>query len=347
MAINQFMRATLKALSYPELLDKKNGYRLQRKILNAAHPHMLRPFYMIWDREICAEDHTIPVRIFSPEVSGVFPVLLFFHGGGWVTGNIDSYDKVCTDMARITRHTVVSVDYQLAPEHRFPAAPEDCYLVARELFLHSDLLGITPSQITLIGDSAGGNLAAVVSQMARDRGEFLPERQILLYPATNNDHTENSPFESVRTNGKGYLLTSKRMVDYMALYRSCDEDLNNPYYAPILAKDFKNQPKTLIITAEFDPLRDEGEAYGQRLAQAGNSVEIHRIHDALHGFMSLNPSFKHVKKTYRYINAFLNAPCDSFGEVIAQTEEARGQLEKESVQPENQTENKEVNGLEP
>ena len=103
-----------------------------------------------------------------------------------------------TDMARLTRHTVVSVDYRLAPEHRFPAGPEDCYLAARELFTHSDLLGITPDQITLIGDSAGGNLAAVVSLMARDRGEFLPRQQILLYPATNNDHTENSPFDSVR-----------------------------------------------------------------------------------------------------------------------------------------------------
>ncbi len=339
MAINQFMRATLKALSYPELLDKKNGYRLQRKMVNAAHPHVLRPFYKIWDREVCAEDHSIPVRIFSPEMTGVFPVLLFFHGGGWVTGNIDSYDKVCTNMAKITRHTVVSVDYQLAPEHRFPAAPEDCYLVARELFLHSDLFGINPNQITLIGDSAGGNLAAVVSQMARDRGEFLPSKQILLYPATNNDHTENSPFESVRTNGKGYLLTSKRMVDYMALYRSCEEDLMNPYYAPILAEDLSNQPRTLIITAEFDPLRDEGEAYGRRLSDAGNIVEIHRIHDALHGFMSLNPSFKHVKKTYRYINDFLTSRPDSFGEVISQTEEAMSKIEH--------NENKEVNGLEP
>lgn len=125
------------------------------------------------------------------------------------------------------------------------------------------LLGITPDQITLIGDSAGGNLAAVVSLMARDRGEFLPRQQILLYPATNNDHTENSPFDSVRTNGKGYLLTSKRMVDYMALYRSSDEDLQNPYYAPILCSDLSDQPRTLIITAEFDPLRDEGEAYGE------------------------------------------------------------------------------------
>lgn len=172
MAINQFMRATLKALSYPELLDKKNGYKIQRTFVNASHPHVLRPFYKIWDREIWAGDHNIPVRIFAPDVKGPHPVLLFFHGGGWVTGNIDSYDKVCTNMAKITGHIVVSVDYQLAPEHKFPAAPEDCYRAAKEIFAHCDMFGNTPDDITLIGDSAGGNLAAVVSLMARDRGEF-------------------------------------------------------------------------------------------------------------------------------------------------------------------------------
>ena len=147
MAINPFMRAALKALSYPEILDKKNGYRLQRAAVNASHPHVLRPFYKIWDHHILASDHEVPVRVFSPEVEGVFPMLLFFHGGGWVTGNIDSYDKVCTNMARLTRHIVVSVDYRLAPEHRFPAAPEDCYLAAREIFSQCHLFGITPEDI--------------------------------------------------------------------------------------------------------------------------------------------------------------------------------------------------------
>ena len=329
MAINQFMKAALKALSYPELLGKKNGYILQRTVVNAAHPHVFRPFYKIWDRKVDAGDHNIPVRIFSPEMGGTFPLLLFFHGGGWVTGNIDSYDKVCTEMANITRHTVVSVDYQLAPEHRFPAAPEDCYLVAKEIFGDSQLFGVTPDQITLIGDSAGGNLAAVVSQMARDRGEFFPTKQILLYPATNNDHTENSPFESVRTNGKGYLLTSQRMVDYMALYRSSDDDLQNPYYAPILAKDLSHQPKTLLITAEFDPLRDEGEAYGKRLAEAGNEVEIHRIRDALHGFITLGSGFKHVKKAYSYINAFLSDDSPDEWDVLNNIEEQKALIQKQ------------------
>lgn len=306
MAINKFMRAALKALSYPELINTKKDYETHRKVINAAHTHVLRPFYKIWDHTVSAPDHDIPVRIFSPKVSGTFPVLLFFHGGGWVTGNIDSYDKVCTEMAQITNHVVVSVDYRLAPEHRFPAAPEDCYLVAREIFLNSDLFDISPDQITLIGDSAGGNLSAVVSLMARDRGEFLPKRQILIYPATYNDHGPTSPFESIETNGRGYLLTSQRVTDYMDLYMSCEEDLKNPYFAPLLAEDLSNQPETLIITAEYDPLRDEGEAYGKKLLAFNNFVEMHRIHDGLHGFFSLSSSFPQVKKSYQYINAFLS-----------------------------------------
>ena len=305
MAINPFMRAALKALSYPEILDKKNGYRLQRAAVNASHPHVLRPFYKIWDHHILASDHEVPVRVFSPEVEGVFPMLLFFHGGGWVTGNIDSYDKVCTNMARLTRHIVVSVDYRLAPEHRFPAAPEDCYLAAREIFSQCHLFGITPEDITLIGDSAGGNLAAAVCMRARDTKEFTPRRQVLIYPALNNCYTEESPYKSVRTNGTGYLLTSVKMEDYVTLYERTPEDRNNPYFAPLVAEDFSGLPDTLILTAEYDPLRDEGEEYGRRLQEAGCNVHTVRISGALHGYFALGISHLHVQESFSHINRFL------------------------------------------
>ena len=157
----------------------------------------------------------------------------------------------------------------------------------------------------MIGDSAGGNLAAAVSLMARDRGEFLPSCQILIYPATGNDHSEHSPFPSVRENGTDYLLTTKRVRDYMELYRSSEADLENPYYAPLVAKDLSNQPDTLIITAEYCPLRDEGEAYGKALELAGNRVKVFRMPDALHGYFSLPVRFSQVKKTYGLINDFL------------------------------------------
>ena len=142
--------------------------------------------------------------------------------------------------------------------------------------------------------------------MARDRGEFLPRRQILIYPATYNDHTEHSFFDSVRENGTDYLLTSKRVCDYMDLYKSSDEDLHNPYFAPLLAKSLADQPDTLVITAEYDPLRDEGEEYARKLRKFGNQVQLHRVADGLHGFFSLPPSFPQVKECYEIINRFLS-----------------------------------------
>ena len=290
MAISRIMRSALQALSYPEL-DIKRSYKQQRKMIRIANRHYLKPFYKNWDYQIDAEDHVIPVRIYSPEDEKNNRILLFFHGGGWVTGDIDSYDKTCTWLAKMTGNRVISVDYRLAPEHKFPAAPEDCYLAARAVFDHTELLGTSPDRIVLIGDSAGANLAAAVSIMARDRGEFEPKKQILIYPAVSNDHTDSSPFASVKTNGKGYLLTSKKICDYMDLYKRSDDDLNNPYFAPLMAPDLSRQPDTLIISAEFDPLRDEGEAYGALLREAGNRAEIYRMSDALHGFFSLGPGF--------------------------------------------------------
>ena len=306
MAINKYMRAALKTLSYADI-DIKNNYKIVRQLENAAHMDVTKPFYKTWDHTVTRGDHVIPVRIFSPdETLRDFPILLFFHGGGWVIGNIDSYNKVCRTMAKLTKHIVVSVDYRLAPEHRYPNGLLDCYEVAKELFLNSGLLHIRPEQITLIGDSAGANLAAAVSLMARDNGEFFPERQILIYPATYNDHTEHSPFPSVRENGTDYLLTSKRVQDYMELYMNSPKDLTDPYFAPLLSENLKDQPKTLIITAQYDPLRDEGEAYAHRLMKDGNQVELHRIRDALHGFFSLPPRFVQVKRCYQYINQFLS-----------------------------------------
>jgi acetyl esterase/lipase len=304
MAINKVVKTALKALSYAEI-DVKKNYRLQRNLVNLAHRHYLKPFYRSLDYEIYLEDHVIPVRVFSPEEKGDYPVLLFFHGGGWVTGNIDSYNKVCTNMAKITNHTVISVDYRLAPEHRFPAALEDCYEIAKTLFTKDEFFHLNNKKFTIIGDSAGGNLAAALSLMARDKKEFRIERQILIYPSTYNDHSDKSPFSSIVENGKDYLLTSKKVCDYMDLYMKSRDDINNPYFAPLLADDFSEQPKTLIITAEYDPLRDEGEEYGRKLKNSGSEVEIYRIKEGLHGFFSLPPRFPQVKLCYEIINQFL------------------------------------------
>lgn len=317
MAINKAMRIALKALSYPDL-DVKKTYKLQRQLRTAAHP-VLKPLYEMWDHKVSIGEYEIPVRIFMPPSDITFrKILIFFHGGGFVFGNIDTYTNVCSHMAKQTGHIVVSVDYRLAPEYKFPTAPEDCYAVTREIFLNAQLLDVDPKDITLIGDSAGGNLAAVVSMMARDRGEFLPKRQILLYPSTGSDHSETSPYSSVHENGTDYLLTSKRICDFIDLYKSSEEDLNNPYLAPILAEDLSCMPDTLIITAQYDPLRDEAELFGKKLYEAGNRVEVYRMKDALHGFISLPKHFVHVKRSYELINRFLDV---NMGKTCENTED--------------------------
>ena len=241
---------------------------------------------------------------------GKYPVLLFFHGGGWVTESVENYDRVCSRMAQSTGHIVMSVEYHLAPEYRFPVPLEDCYAAAKALYTGRLILPADPDRITIIGDSAGGNLAAAVCLLARERGEFMPRKQILIYPALNNCYTEESPYKSVQENGEGYLLTAVKMEDYLKLYESSPKDRQNPYFAPILEEDLSHMPDTLILTAEFDPLRDEGEAYGKRLKDAGNYVEVHRIPEALHGYFALGIRFLHVQESFEIMNKFLKKEAD-------------------------------------
>lgn len=301
MAINKSMRKVLKALSFDGI-----EVEASRHLANLKAIDPMKIFHRTIDGKIYNAGYEVPVRVYLPrekETDGL-PVMLFFHGGGWVTESIDNYERICARMAVATNHIVVSVGYRLAPEYKFPVGLEDCYAVAKELYT-GKIAGIDPEQITVIGDSAGGNLAAALSLLARDRGEFLPKRQILIYPALYGDYSDASPYPSVQENGSDYLLTSGKMRDYIELYASSEKDKKNPYFAPLLAEDYKNQPKTLILTAEFDPLRDEGEDYGRKLSEAGNEVEIHRISDALHGYFALGIKYYHVKESFELINEFL------------------------------------------
>ena len=303
------MKAILHALSYGNIELESSRRMADLKQLDA-----MRIFVKKLDARVYNGEHEIPVRLYFPTEEAMqagivegntFPILLFFHGGGWVTESVENYDRVCARMAQATAHIVVSVEYRLAPEDKFPSGLEDCYVVAKALYTGKFVLNVKPENITLIGDSAGGNLCAALSLMARDRGEFMPKRQILIYPATYNDYTEKSPFPSVKENGTDYLLTAGKMQDYIDLYAKNEEDKQNPYFAPYLAKDVSHQPDTLILTSEFDPLRDEGEAYGKRLKEAGNHVQIHRIKGALHGYFALGIKHLYVQESFTYINAFL------------------------------------------
>lgn len=305
--INNAAKMILKALSFDGIEVEASRHLADLKKLDP-----MKIFYRKIDQKIYNQDYEVPVRIFFPNEkayeknqAGSGKVLLFLHGGGWVTESIDNYERICARLANATNHFVVAVEYRLAPEHKFPAGLEDCYAAAKAIFSKQFLLNVDSDDITLIGDSAGGNLAAALSLLARDRGEFLPKRQILIYPATYNDYSEHSPFASVKENGTDYLLTAGKMKDYLNLYAGSEADRQNPYFAPYLAENLCNQPDTLILTAEYDPLRDEGEAYGRRLAEAGNQVQVKRIEGALHGFFALGIKHLHVQESFRYINEFL------------------------------------------
>ena len=297
--------AILKILSFGGI-----DVEVSRQLADLKRLDPMKIFYKKMDLQVYNGDYEVPIRVFFPDEASCLEkdqvkgrkIMLFLHGGGWATEHVENYERVCSRMAQATGQTVAAVEYRLAPEHKFPTGLMDCYAVARALYTHPDT---KPEDITLIGDSAGGNLAAALSIMARDRGEFMPKRQILIYPATYNDYTEKSPFPSVKENGTDYLLTAGKMQDYIDLYAKNEEDKQNPYFAPYLAKDVSHQPDTLILTSEFDPLRDEGEAYGKRLKETGNHVQIHRIKGALHGYFALGIKHLYVQESFTYINAFL------------------------------------------
>jgi acetyl esterase len=236
------------------------------------------------DRQIPGPGVEIPVRIYTPFGPGPFPVLVWFHGGGWVIGDLDGADGTARHLTVGAGCVTVSVDYRLAPETKFPGAADDCYAATVWAARHAARLNGDPSRIAVGGDSAGGNLAAAVSLMARDRG--LPPLlfQLLVYPVTERDFAT----DSYQRCADGYLLSRDSMKWYWDHYLSAPADAANPYAAPMQAKDVRNLPAALVITAEYDPLCDEGEAYAQRLKEAGVPTTCSRYDGMIHGFFGMS-----------------------------------------------------------
>jgi acetyl esterase len=226
----------------------------------------------------------IPVRIYAPSPQRGLPALVYFHGGGFVIGSLDTHDGTCRSLANAIGCIVVSVDYRLAPEHKFPAGPEDCYAATRWVAEKGAEIGVDTSRIVVGGDSAGGALAAVVSLMARDRGGPALRHQLLVYPVTNHDFTTASYEE----NKQGYLLSREMMRWFWNHYLAKPEDGADPYASPLRAASFAGLPPAHVITAEFDPLRDEGEALAARLARDGVPTTRSRYDGMIHGFFSMS-----------------------------------------------------------
>jgi acetyl esterase len=225
----------------------------------------------------------IPLRVYAPSAGRALPGIVYFHGGGFVIGSLDSHDGTCRALANASGCSVVSVDYRLAPEHRFPAAPEDCYAALRFVAERGAELGIDPRRLALAGDSAGGNLAAVTALLARERRGPDLRFQLLIYPVA--DHRFDTA--SYRDNAEGYFLTAAMMRWFWGHYLERPEQGDDPLASPLRAKDLAGLPPAQVITAEYDPLRDEGEAYAARLREAGVATELLRYPGQIHGFFSL------------------------------------------------------------
>jgi acetyl esterase/lipase len=237
----------------------------------------------VTNRTIPGPAGDLPVRIYTPAGTPPFPVLVYLHGGGWVIGNLDTHDGVCRGLTNAVGCMVVSVDYRLAPEHKFPAAAEDAYAATCWVAAHAAGIGADPARLAVGGDSAGGNLSAVVALMARDRGTPQLRYQLLVYPVT--DAACDTP--SYRENADGYFLTRDMMRWFWNHYLRSSADGENPYASPLRAGDFHGLPPALVMTAEFDPLRDEGEAYAARLRAADVPVTLSRYDGMIHGFFGM------------------------------------------------------------
>jgi acetyl esterase len=229
---------------------------------------------------------TIPARHYRPPMGGSpAPLLVFYHGGGWVFGDLDSHDSACRLICRDAGVHVLAIDYRLAPEHPAPAAADDAYAAYRWAREHAVDLGADPRRVAVGGDSAGGNLAAVVTRLARDAGDPMPSLQWLIYPVT--DCRGGTRSRSLL--GDGFLLTKHDMDWFQNCYvKGSDLDLSDPLVSVLLAEDLSGLSPALVITAGFDPLRDEGERYAERLRDAGVRVDHRLMPSMIHAFLNLN-----------------------------------------------------------
>jgi acetyl esterase len=267
--------------------DARVSYKQSRRALHPDPPDVAAAD----DRTVPGPHGPIPVRSYRPlssSASDVLPVLVYFHGGGFMIGDLDTHDVVCRSLANAARCAVVAVDYRLAPEHQFPCAVDDCFAATKWVADQAAALGIDPTRLAVGGDSAGGNLAAVISILARETGGPTIAFQLLLYPTTDMHHDRASTQELA----DGYLLTRPVMHYFRGNYLRSEADRDDWRASPLLARELSHLPPALIITAGFDPLKDEGKAYAERLNVAGVPAAYTCYEGTIHGFITMGRALK-------------------------------------------------------
>lgn len=258
------------------------------------------PVHRVVDSTFAGSGGEIPIRLYRPDRDGLLPVLVYFFGGGWTLGQIETCDAICRRLTNLAGCLTVAVGYRLAPEHKFPAAVTDCYEAVCWLAGQADELELDPARMVVGGDSAGGNLAAAVSLLVRDRGGPVLAGQLLIYPNTlYGADTPSMQFDDPS------LFNRHSVAWYWQHYLDSPADGGNPLASPLLATDLSGLPPALVITAECDPLRDEGEQYAGRLAEAGVPVEQHRYDGVMHGFFTMSGVLDDAERAVRQAAAFL------------------------------------------
>ena len=256
------------------------------------------------DLSIPIPEGSIRIRVYTPADEGMAPCMVYFHGGGWVVCDLDTHDVVCRALARRAGAVIVAVDYRRSPEYKFPAAVEDSYAAVKWVAANAARLRVDARRLAVGGDSAGGNLSAVMCLKIRDEGGPPLALQVLVYPVTNLASFDTPSYGEF---AEGYYLTRAEMEWFRGHYLARMEDARNPYASPLLAPDLRGLPPALVITAECDPLRDEGEAYARRLAEAGVSVTCCRYAGMIHPFFSLGGAFSQGRRAIEQVAAAMRS----------------------------------------
>jgi acetyl esterase len=282
--------------------EARRMYRERRYFSQPAPPEVAQ----VRDLEIDGPHGPIRIRLVRPRgapADARLPVLVYYHGGGWTIGDLDTHDTLCRELANGAGCAVVSVDYRMGPEHRFPAAVDDCIAATYWVARNADALGVDASRMAVGGDSAGGNLAAVVAIAARDAADLPIAMQLLIYPATDQRRIS----ASYQSNGQGYLLTQDTMTYFHDHYITDPAHDLDWRASPLLRDDLSGLPPALVLTAGYDPLRDEGLQYAQRLSEAGNTATHLCFERQIHGFITMGKVIDEANAAVALCSATLRA----------------------------------------
>jgi len=297
--VGEFVKSIRVPGYFPPLPELRQQLRTMVYLMDEPAPSLAR----VEDITIPGPAGAIPGRVY--DAAGVSvparAVVAYFHGGGWVQGDLETHHGLCARLALRSGTIVVAIEYRLAPEHKFPAAVEDSFVAYRWLRSHAAEVGGDPGRVAVAGDSAGGNLSAVVSQLSAREGVPVPTCQVLIYPAL--DFALDTPSHRELTDG--HIIPRDRIVWYMEQYLPAGADLNDPHASPLREPDLHGQPPALIVTAGFDPLRDEGAAYAERLRAAGVDVVYHEYRGQIHAFLSLTKTIPQGMDCTWEIGAYL------------------------------------------